>query len=190
MAGVSMACTMPVPPTRAAFFIRLRSAALASRRAAPVCACACSDQMSTWVEYLVLPMSTSGGRYQSVTTSCVYFFTGIPKPRARPKSASWSEHRQTEDNGRRQASDGRSTRIHTSTRQEPRCVYTSARMMVRCARRLTFSSPSMLINRFCGFRSCRVRTSRRAGKKVSVCLISAHQPCARMVGGVSMMRCV
>ena len=34
--------------------------------------------MFTCVLYLVLPMSTSGGRYHSVTTSCVYFLTGTP----------------------------------------------------------------------------------------------------------------
>ena len=45
---------------------------------------------STGVEYLREPISTSGARYHSVTTSCVYERTGIPKARARPKSASLS----------------------------------------------------------------------------------------------------
>ena len=41
--------------------------------------------MSTGVLYLLLPMSTSGGWYCSVTTSWVYEQTGIPKALARPK---------------------------------------------------------------------------------------------------------
>ena len=48
------------------------------------------DQISTGVEYLRLPMRTSGARYHSVTTSCVYERTGIPNARANPKSASLS----------------------------------------------------------------------------------------------------
>mmetsp|Transcript_514 Transcript_514/g.1321 ORF Transcript_514/g.1321 Transcript_514/m.1321 type:complete len:301 (-) Transcript_514:43-945(-) len=47
-----------------------------------------TDQISTGVEYLRLPINTSGARYHSVTTSCVYDRTGMPKARARPKSAS------------------------------------------------------------------------------------------------------
>mmetsp|Transcript_3618 Transcript_3618/g.11159 ORF Transcript_3618/g.11159 Transcript_3618/m.11159 type:complete len:208 (+) Transcript_3618:838-1461(+) len=45
---------------------------------------------STGVEYLRDPISTSGARYQSVTTSCVYDRTGMPKALASPKSASLS----------------------------------------------------------------------------------------------------
>jgi hypothetical protein len=67
---------------------------------------------STGVEYLRDPISTSGARYQSVTTSCVYERTGMPNARARPKSASLS------------------------------------------------SSASLLISRFCGFKSrCSTRRS-------------------------------
>lgn len=45
------------------------------------------------VEYVRLPMSTSGARYQSVTTSFEKVLTGMPNARARPKSASLSSPR-------------------------------------------------------------------------------------------------
>ena len=44
--------------------------------------------MSIGVEYSVEPRRTSGGRYQSVTTSFEYVFVGTDLARARPKSAS------------------------------------------------------------------------------------------------------
>ena len=46
--------------------------------------------MSIIVLYYLLPKSTSGGRYHRVTTSLVWFFTGIPLPLASPKSANLS----------------------------------------------------------------------------------------------------
>ena len=48
------------------------------------------DHMSTGVEYCLSPSRISGARYHSVTTSCVCVRTGMPKARARPKSASLS----------------------------------------------------------------------------------------------------
>mmetsp|Transcript_30801 Transcript_30801/g.65504 ORF Transcript_30801/g.65504 Transcript_30801/m.65504 type:complete len:251 (+) Transcript_30801:153-905(+) len=44
-------------------------------------------QRSTGTLYRVAPKRISGGRYQTVTTSWVYFGTGTVKARARPKSA-------------------------------------------------------------------------------------------------------
>lgn len=49
------------------------------------------DQMSTWQEYLCAPKSTSGALYHSVTISCVYTRTGMPKARPNPKSATFLE---------------------------------------------------------------------------------------------------
>jgi len=49
-----------------------------------------ADQMSMLVLYVLDPKSTSGARYQSVTTSFENVLTGIPNARARPKSASLS----------------------------------------------------------------------------------------------------
>ena len=46
-----------------------------------------TDQRSTGVEYSVAPSSSSGARYQRVTTSLVYGLMGIPNALARPKSA-------------------------------------------------------------------------------------------------------
>ena len=43
--------------------------------------------MSTAVLYSLAPSSSSGHRYHSVTTSCVYGRKGDPYSRARPKSA-------------------------------------------------------------------------------------------------------
>jgi hypothetical protein len=45
-------------------------------------------QISIVVEYFLDPRRTSGGRYHKVTTSFVWFLTGIPMARASPKSAS------------------------------------------------------------------------------------------------------
>ena len=47
-----------------------------------------TDQMSTPHAYSWQPRSTSGARYHSVTTSCVYARSGTEKARASPKSAS------------------------------------------------------------------------------------------------------
>lgn len=44
--------------------------------------------MSICVEYSVDPRRTSGGRYQSVTTSFEYVFVGTDLALAKPKSAS------------------------------------------------------------------------------------------------------
>ena len=49
-----------------------------------------ADQMSMLVLYVLLPSRTSGARYHSVTTSLEKVLTGMPKARARPKSASLS----------------------------------------------------------------------------------------------------
>lgn len=49
-----------------------------------------ADQISMLVLYVRLPRRTSGARYQRVTTSLEKVLTGIPKARARPKSASFS----------------------------------------------------------------------------------------------------
>lgn len=43
--------------------------------------------MSIGVEYSVEPRRTSGGRYQSVTTSFEKVFVGTDLARAKPKSA-------------------------------------------------------------------------------------------------------
>jgi hypothetical protein len=43
-------------------------------------------QISILVLYVLDPNNTSGGRYQSVTTSLLNVFTGTPKARASPKS--------------------------------------------------------------------------------------------------------
>mmetsp|Transcript_35903 Transcript_35903/g.100886 ORF Transcript_35903/g.100886 Transcript_35903/m.100886 type:complete len:210 (-) Transcript_35903:226-855(-) len=48
------------------------------------------DQMSMDGPYHSCPSRTSGARYQRVTTSWVYTFSGTEKLRARPKSASTS----------------------------------------------------------------------------------------------------
>lgn len=47
-----------------------------------------TDQMSIAEEYFCDPRRTSGGRYQSVTTSWVNPLTGMPEALASPKSAS------------------------------------------------------------------------------------------------------
>ena len=47
-----------------------------------------TDQISMALEYFCEPRRTSGGLYQSVTTSCVNPLTGIPEALANPKSAS------------------------------------------------------------------------------------------------------
>lgn len=49
-----------------------------------------ADHMSIEVEYILAPNRTSGGRYHKVTTSDEKNRTGIPKARAKPKSASFS----------------------------------------------------------------------------------------------------
>jgi hypothetical protein len=46
-----------------------------------------ADHISTGVEYSLAPRRSSGALYQRVTTSFVYGLIGIPKARARPKSA-------------------------------------------------------------------------------------------------------
>mmetsp|Transcript_121292 Transcript_121292/g.368789 ORF Transcript_121292/g.368789 Transcript_121292/m.368789 type:complete len:251 (+) Transcript_121292:184-936(+) len=60
------------------------------KRGAPVAISALMQPMlqrSTGTLYRVAPRRISGGRYQTVTTSWVYFGTGTVKARARPKSA-------------------------------------------------------------------------------------------------------
>ena len=49
-----------------------------------------ADQQSIEVVYSLAPKRTSGGRYQRVTTSAEKQRTGMPKARAKPKSASFS----------------------------------------------------------------------------------------------------
>eukprot|EP00967_Tisochrysis_lutea_P123827 scaffold206491_cov44-Tisochrysis_lutea.AAC.1 len=46
-----------------------------------------SDQTSTAGPYIVAPRRSSGARYHSVTTGCVYALSGSPYMRASPKSA-------------------------------------------------------------------------------------------------------
>lgn len=49
-----------------------------------------ADQISMLVLYVREPSRTSGARYHNVTTSLENVLTGIPKARAKPKSASFS----------------------------------------------------------------------------------------------------
>lgn len=49
-----------------------------------------ADHISIEVVYSLAPNNTSGGRYHNVTTSAEQHFTGIPKARAKPKSANFN----------------------------------------------------------------------------------------------------